>query len=442
MRAGRGLIRRHRGWSRLEGWSHGQHDSHGDISGNQRTDALRRVGTSAARGRRVSARVAAVAPSATLAVDAKAKALRAAGERRHRLRRRRARLPDPGAHRGGRGGRLPRPGEPPLHADRRPARAARGDRRQDREGLGPRGRPLHRCSSPTAAKQAVDNAFAVLCDPGDEVLVPAPYWTTYPEVDPPGRRGAGDGRLPTRRAASAPRSTTSRRPRPRRPRSLLFVSPSNPTGAVLPAPRRSRPSGRWALPSGLWVLTDEIYEHLVYGGRRAPLHAGAGARAGRPLPGGQRRGQDLRHDRVARRVAHRRRPTPSTRRPTSRATRRPTSSNVAQRAALAAVSGGLEDVAMMRGGVRPPAPDDRHRCSTRSTGSSAWSPRARSTPSRRSRGCSGRSLRATTVRRAARSWPRSASTRPRWRWSPERRSGHRATSGCPTRWATTTSSRV
>ena len=83
--------------------------------------------------RRISRRAAAVAPSATLAVDAKAKALQAAGEHVIGFGAGEPDFPTPGAHRGGRRGRLPRPGQPPLHADRRPPRAAPGDRRQDRE---------------------------------------------------------------------------------------------------------------------------------------------------------------------------------------------------------------------------------------------------------------------------------------------------------------------
>ena len=89
--------------------------------------------------RRISRRAAAVAPSATLAVDAKAKALQAAGEHRHRFRGRRAGLPHTRPHRGGGRGGVPRTGQPPLHPDRRDPRPARGDRRQDPAGLG-----LHR----------------------------------------------------------------------------------------------------------------------------------------------------------------------------------------------------------------------------------------------------------------------------------------------------------
>ena len=102
------------------------------------------------------------------------------GRERHRLRRRRARLPHARRHRGGRRGRLPRPEEPPVHADRRPARAARGDRRQDRPRLRARGGRL-----PGAGDQRGQagggQRLRRPVRPGDEVLVPAPYWTTYPE---------------------------------------------------------------------------------------------------------------------------------------------------------------------------------------------------------------------------------------------------------------------
>jgi aspartate/methionine/tyrosine aminotransferase len=116
------------------------------------------------------------------------------------------------------------------------------------------------------AKQAVANAFAVLCDPGDEVLVPAPYWTTYPEavtlaggvpVAVPSDESTGF-RVSVQDLERALTAST---------KVLLFVSPSNPTGAVYPR-AEIEAIGRWALERGLWVVTDEIYEHLVYGDAR------------------------------------------------------------------------------------------------------------------------------------------------------------------------------
>ncbi|MGH9074650.1 MAG: pyridoxal phosphate-dependent aminotransferase, partial [Acidimicrobiales bacterium] len=117
------------------------------------------------------------------------------------------------------------------------------------------------------AKHAILEAFATLLDDGDEVLVPAPYWTTYPEAV------ALAGGVPVAVMAGAGqafRVTVDQLEAARTPRTkvLLFVSPSNPTGAVYP-PDQVAEIGRWAAEAGLWVLTDEIYEHLVYDGRRA-----------------------------------------------------------------------------------------------------------------------------------------------------------------------------
>ena len=112
-------------------------------------------------------------------------------------------------------------------------------------------------------KQAVYQSFATLLDPGDEVLLPAPYWTTYPEaialaggVSVPIVADETAGYLVTidqLEAALTPRTKV-----------LLFCSPSNPTGAVYP-PEQVAAIGRWAAANGIWVITDEIYEHLVYG---------------------------------------------------------------------------------------------------------------------------------------------------------------------------------
>jgi aspartate/methionine/tyrosine aminotransferase len=112
-------------------------------------------------------------------------------------------------------------------------------------------------------KQAVEEAFATLLDPGDEVLVPAPYWTTYPESI----RLAGG--VPVDVPTSWPsgfRVTVEQLEAARTPRTkvLLFVSPSNPTGAVYP-PAEVEALGRWAADHGVWVVADEIYEHLIYG---------------------------------------------------------------------------------------------------------------------------------------------------------------------------------
>jgi aspartate/methionine/tyrosine aminotransferase len=116
-------------------------------------------------------------------------------------------------------------------------------------------------------KQAVYEVFAALLDPGDEVLLPAPYWTTYPESV----RLAGG--VPVEVLAdetqdylvSVEQLEAARTPQTK---VLLFCSPSNPTGAVYP-PEQVAAIGQWAVEHGLWVVTDEIYEHLVYDGADA-----------------------------------------------------------------------------------------------------------------------------------------------------------------------------
>jgi aspartate/methionine/tyrosine aminotransferase len=213
--------------------------------------------------RRISARAAAVSPSATLAVDAKAKALQAAGEHVIGFG---AGEPD-----------FPTPAhivEAAIEACRMPAYhhyTPIGGLPALREAIAVKTRrdsgyevTASQVLVTNGAKQAVANAFAVLCDPGDEILVPAPYWTTYPESI------ALAGGVPV--VVSADETTGFRvsvddleRALTARTKALLFVSPSNPTGAVYARPEIEA-IGRWAVERGIWVLTDEIYEHLVYGG--------------------------------------------------------------------------------------------------------------------------------------------------------------------------------
>jgi aspartate aminotransferase len=116
-------------------------------------------------------------------------------------------------------------------------------------------------------KQAVYQAFATLLDPGDEVIVPTPYWTTYPEairlaggVPVDVFAGSDQGYLVTVEQLEAARTPRSK--------VLLFVSPSNPTGAVY-SPEQTRAIGQWAQDNGLWVITDEIYQNLTYDGVKA-----------------------------------------------------------------------------------------------------------------------------------------------------------------------------
>ena len=114
-------------------------------------------------------------------------------------------------------------------------------------------------------KQAVYNTFATLCDPGDEVLVQSPYWVTYPEaiVLAGGVPVYVESTIETGFKVTIDQLEAKRTDRTK---ILLFVSPSNPTGAVY-SPAEVEAIGRWAADKGLWVVTDEIYEHLLYGGR-------------------------------------------------------------------------------------------------------------------------------------------------------------------------------
>ena len=210
---------------------------------------------------RISQRISAIAPSATLAVDAKAKALKAqgapvisfgAGEPDFPtpaaiLDAARAAVDDPKNHRYSPAGGLP---------ELREAIAAKTLRDSGYE-VEP-----SQVVVTNGGKHAVYNGFAVLLDPGDEVLLPAPYWTTYPEaialaggvsVEVP--TTADDGFMVTVDQLEAARTD--------RTKALVFVSPSNPTGAVYPRDR-VEDIGRWAAEHDVWVITDEIYEHLTY----------------------------------------------------------------------------------------------------------------------------------------------------------------------------------
>jgi aspartate aminotransferase len=211
---------------------------------------------------RISQRIASVSESATLAIDAKAKALVAAGQD----------VIGFGA------------GEPDFPTPERIVRAAVDACRDPRNHKYTPAAGLPELREAIAAKtardsgyqvaasqvlvtnggkQAVQEACATLLDPGDQVLLPAPYWTTYPEcvhlagaevVEVP-TTGASGFKVTVEQLEAA---TTERT------KLLMFVSPSNPTGAVY-RPEEAGEIGRWAAERGIWVLTDEIYEHLVYG---------------------------------------------------------------------------------------------------------------------------------------------------------------------------------
>jgi aspartate/methionine/tyrosine aminotransferase len=210
----------------------------------------------------VSQRIAAIAESATLAVDAKAKALKAAGENvigfgagepdfptpAHVVEAAVAACRDPKNHR-----YTPAAGLPEL----REAIAVKTKRDSGFD-----------CTAANVivtngGKHAVFASFACLCDPGDEIIVPAPYWTTYPEAIAlaGGTPVVVDTDETTGFKATVAQLEAARTPRTK---AVLFVSPSNPTGAVY-SPAETEAIGRWALEHGVWVITDEIYEHLTYG---------------------------------------------------------------------------------------------------------------------------------------------------------------------------------
>lgn len=211
--------------------------------------------------RRVSARLAAIAPSATLAVDAKAKALKAAGE------------PIIGFG----------PGEPNFPTPENVVEAAVAACKDPRNHKYTPAAGLPELKQAIAAKtlrdsgyavdpanivvtnggkQAVYEGFAAVISEGDEVLLPTPYWTTYPEAI------ALAGGIPVRVFADADadyKVTPAQLEEAYTPatKALVFCSPSNPTGSVY-TPEETEAIGRWCLEHGVWVFTDEIYEHLVY----------------------------------------------------------------------------------------------------------------------------------------------------------------------------------
>ncbi|BCT77190.1 aminotransferase [Sinomonas cyclohexanicum] len=212
---------------------------------------------------RVSQRIGSIAESATLAVDAKAKALKAAGRPvigfgagepdfptpDYIVEAAIAAARQPRFHRYSPAGGLP---------ELKEAIAAKTKRDSGYEAA------ASQVLVTNGGKQAVYNTFATLLDPGDEVLLPTPYWTTYPEairlaggVPVEVFAGPEQGYLVTVDQLEAALTE--------RTKILLFVSPSNPTGAVY-SPEQTKEIGQWAASKGLWVVTDEIYEHLTYDG--------------------------------------------------------------------------------------------------------------------------------------------------------------------------------
>ena len=211
---------------------------------------------------RISKRIAAISESATLAVDAKAKALKAAGEPVIGFGAGEPDFPTPDyiVEAAVAACRVPRFHKYTPAGGLPELRAAIAEKTRRDSGYSVE---ANQVLVTNGGKQAVYEAFAALLDPGDEVLVPTPYWTTYPEsiklaggvpVDVVADETTGY-KVSVEQLEAA---------RTGRTKVLLFVSPSNPTGAVY-SRDEIEAIGRWADEHGLWVVTDEIYEHLVYG---------------------------------------------------------------------------------------------------------------------------------------------------------------------------------
>jgi aspartate/methionine/tyrosine aminotransferase len=214
---------------------------------------------------RISARVAAITESATLAVDAKAKALKAAGRPVIGFGAGEPDFPTPDyiVEAAARACAVPRFHKytPPAGLPELREAVAAKTARDSGLNVAP-GQVL----ITNGGKQAVFQTFATLLDPGDEVLMPTPYWTTYPEAIALAG-GVGVPVLTDEHSGYLVSVDQLEASRTERTKALLFVSPSNPTGAVYP-PELVAEIGRWAAESGIWVITDEIYEHLVYGDAR------------------------------------------------------------------------------------------------------------------------------------------------------------------------------
>jgi aspartate/methionine/tyrosine aminotransferase len=216
---------------------------------------------------RISARIAAIAESATLAVDAKAKALKAAGRPVIGFGAGEPDFPTPdyiveaaaaatkvvANHR-----YSPTPGLPDLHD----AIVAKTKRDSNYEIT------ADQVLVTNGGKQAVYQAFATIVEEGDEVLLPSPYWTTYPEcIKLAGGQVVEVFADETQNyLVSVEQLEAARTPKTK---ALLFGSPSNPTGSVYSV-EQVKAIGEWALKNNIWIIADEIYEHLLYDGATAP----------------------------------------------------------------------------------------------------------------------------------------------------------------------------
>jgi len=285
-----------------------------------------------------------VTESATLAIDAKAKALKAAGENVIGFGAGEPDFPTPehivrAAEEAARNSfyhhYTPGPGLPELRA----AIATKTER-----DSGFKVQPSQVVVT-NGGKHALFNTFLTLIDPGDEVILPAPYWVSYPEmiklaggipVELPTTEGTGF-RVTVDQLDAA---TTDRT------KAVVFVSPSNPTGAVYP-PAEVSEIGRWADERDIWVITDEIYEHLVYGDAEfssIPVRVPELAEKCVVI-NGVAKTYAMTGWRVGWLIA----PAPVAKSATDLQSHATSNvANVSQAAALAAVAGDLEDVAMMR----------------------------------------------------------------------------------------------